>query len=267
MITVSSINIYPLKSTKGTSLQKSAISNRGLQYDRRWVIIDSQNQAITARDFPQLLDISSLINGASLRLFYKDKLIGELSIKEKVGDLINLSIFSEGTSGLVKNQSLNTWFSEFLHVSCKVVYMREGDIRPVAAKRGGKPGDEVSYADECPILLIGDASLNDLNSRLGEKLSMDRFRPNIVVSGCAPYEEEKWATITIGDTEYEINQTCKRCVFITIDPMSKEKHERQEPLRTLATYKQRPGGGVIFGVHLIPRKLGTINLNDQVFVR
>ena len=117
-----------------------------------------------------------------------------------------------------------------------------------------------------PILLILEASLEDLNARLENPVSMRNFRPNIVVKGCDSFEEDIWKRIKIGECEFRVVQKCERCVFTTIDPDTLEKNKKAEPLRTLANYRRTSGNDVAFGVHMIPEKLGTIRLGDQVEV-
>ena len=157
--------------------------------------------------------------------------------------------------------------------------------RQVLEKYGGQPGDVVGFADEGPLSVISQASLDDLNNRLEVPITMNRFRPNIVLTGSQAFQEDDWNTahqgqparmpiqagglgefVKIGDCEFQVLEGCKRCVFTTIDPESLEKRKDQEPLRTLATYRKHPRGGVSFGVLLLPRKLGTIRLGDRVEV-
>ena len=137
--------------------------------------------------------------------------------------------------------------------------------RPVTEERGGLPGDEVSFADECPLLLTSEASLADLNRRAPEPVAMHRFRPNLVVrDASAPYDEDHWRRVRIGGIEFDCAQACRRCVFTTIDPESGERHARQEPLRTLSTYRRMGAGGPAFGIHLIPRAEGSVEVGAEV---
>jgi uncharacterized protein YcbX len=130
----------------------------------------------------------------------------------------------------------------------------------------GQAGDQVSFADGFPLLLISEASLADLNSRLDAPVEMRRFRPNLVVDGNRPYAEDNWQRIRVGDVEFAGVKNCSRCVFTTIDPDSGVVHPDKEPLRTLSTYRRRPQGGVYFGQNLIPRSGGVIRVGDPVTV-
>ena len=138
--------------------------------------------------------------------------------------------------------------------------------RPVLRKYGGQEGDHHYFADECPILLTNTASLDHLNDKLSHVIDMRRFRPNIVIEGAGAFDEDTWKRIRIGDCEFDVVQKCKRCVMVTIDPDSGKKDPEQEPLRTLATFRKHPKGGVAFGMHLIPRKTGLLRTGNQIEV-
>jgi uncharacterized protein YcbX len=136
-------------------------------------------------------------------------------------------------------------------------------VRPVDPVYG-QPGDAVSFADGFPLLLISEASLADLNSRLAEPVDMRRFRPNLVVDGAVPYAEDGWRRFRVGEVEFEGVKNCSRCVFTTVDPDLGVKHPALEPLKTLGSYRRRAGGGVFFGQNVIPRGTGVIRVGDAV---
>jgi len=159
----------------------------------------------------------------------------------------------------------NEWFSEYLDKSVKLLYA--GKLkRPVLSKHGGKDGDIVSFADQAPILLVSTASLTNLNSRLDSPIPMNRFRPNLIVKGSEAFAEDNWKFIKIGECEFEVIQSCERCIFTTIDIETKKKDKYREPLKTLMKYRTNATGGPIFGVHIVPRKLGMVKVEDQLEV-
>lgn len=263
-ITLSNITKYPVKSTTGLSTNQSDITTKGLEHDRRWAIINTDNKVITARELPEILKILCKIGEQG---FYMSTSQSKCFVPFSVStDPTPITLFSSEVQGIIHEPSINDWLTDVLKQDCRLVFMGDNCVRPVQEKSGGTAGDTVSYADECPILLTSESSLSDLNSRLTEEMSMERFRPNLIVKGTSPYEETTWKHIRIGTSEFEVVQECKRCVFITIDPTTGEKHPNQEPLRTLATYRKHPRGGASFGVHLIPRKIGTIKKGDCVEV-
>ena len=254
-----------MKSAKGTPLDESRVLPYGLQYDRNWALFDADLKVITAREYPQLLKISARVEGTNLRLFNDKKQV--LSVALSAGKKLHpLEIFGENANGYDTADPAHYFFSSFLGKKCFFVYMGNDPARKVLPKYGGKPQDVVGYADECPVLLISNATLTDLNERLESPVTMQRFRPNLTVEGCLAYEEDTWKKIRIGNCEFDVSQQCKRCVFITIDPLTGKRSPLQEPLRTLATYRKHPRGGVAFGVHLIPRKTGKICTGDKIEV-
>jgi len=157
------------------------------------------------------------------------------------------------------------WFCEYLGFPCRLVYMDEAYRRPVKPQFS-QPGDTVSFADGFPLLLLSEASLHDLNQRLGTPVSMRRFRPNLVVRGGSPFMEDGWHRIRVGALEFDVVKACSRCVFTTVDPDTAEKDPDMQPLRTLGSYRRGREGGVFFGQNLIPRTTGLVRLGDPIEV-
>jgi len=227
------------------SLQQSQVEKRGLEFDRLWCIFDKNEQALTARKFPQILDIEAKVSEKDLLICYRDKTVGRIPLT-----------MSPAGSKLVKVFSYDA----------EAVSTSEAFERQVLAKHGGAPGDVVGFADQCPILLTNEASLADLNRRLKRPIMMNRFRPNLVVNGTDAWVEDNWQLIRIGECEFKVNQPCIRCVFTTIDPVSKSKDPDTEPLRTMRTFRKGPKGGVVFGMHITPINAGIVRLKDPLEV-
>lgn len=263
IMNVAELNIYPIKSTRQVTLKKSEVLHTGLAHDREWLLIDENKELVTARAYPRLLQVYSQIEKNKLKVvtplenftFQDDGNGGELTFQ----------FFKERISGKSFSAAADQWFSDYLGISCQLVHQKDV-FRPMLEKRGGRAGDQVNFGDEAPILLIGAGSLQDLNSRLENPVSMGHFRPNIVIKGTKPYEEDHWKLVRIGDCKFRVAQVCRRCVFTTIDPVTQEKHSESEPLRTLSGYRKVADGGVAFGMHLIPEKLGKISVGDALEV-
>jgi uncharacterized protein YcbX len=160
--------------------------------------------------------------------------------------------------------SADVWLSEFLQQPVRLVHMDAGVARPMTDAHS-QAGDEVSFADAFPLLLISQAALDGLNARLAKPVSMLRFRPNLVVDGAPAHAEDGWKRIRIGDVEFDVAKPCTRCVFTTVDPLRGERDPDGEPLRTLIGYR-RSGDGVTFGQNLIPRSPGTLHVGDALEV-
>lgn len=262
---ISEINIYPVKSLKGISLEDSSVEDRGLQFDRRWMLIDENNQFLTQREFPRMalievsVDAESLTvsaNGGSLRIAFD-------ALTEKTA---SAKIWSSRVKSSVYKDEINQWFSDVLQTNCRLVAMPANvkrKVNPFYAVR--KFRDTVSYADGYPFLLIGENSLNDLNEKLENPVPMNRFRPNFVVSETDAFAEDNWKKIKIGETIFHVVKPCARCVITTIDQQTGAK-DGKEPLRTLAKYRTK-NGKVLFGQNLIAEKAGGfVKVGDKVEV-
>jgi uncharacterized protein len=262
---LSEINIYPVKSLAGTALGSAVVEDRGLQFDRRWMLVDENRQFITQREVPRMALVKIEVGADGLTASVNGDRItvaNDLAVPEKG----NVKIWSSSVKGAFYPAEVDGWFSNALGISCRLVLMPETThrkVNPFYAVR--KFRDTVSFADGYPFLLIGQASLDDLNARLTEPVPMNRFRPNFVVSGSGPYEEDTWKRIRIGSTEFHVVKPCGRCVITTVDQATGDKNGK-EPLKTLSTYRTRRGK-VLFGQNLIAESAGgVIWINDPVEV-
>lgn len=158
--------------------------------------------------------------------------------------------------------SADAWLSDFLDRPCRLVHMADETVRQVDLKYAAL-GDRTAFADGFPLLLISQASLDDLNSRLTDSVPMIRFRPNLVVSGCEPYAEDHWRKIRIGELTLRVVKPCSRCKITTVDPGSGETGS--EPLKTLSGYR-REGNRVFFGQNLVHEGTGELALDMPVEV-
>lgn len=260
---VTEINIYPIKSTRCIALNESVVLARGLPWDRRWMLVDENNKFVTARQHPALATVQTKIDGDSLVVVAGDAEVLHLPLRPQQRETAQVTLWRDSVDAVLANTGADTWFSDFLGISCRLVQMTDELTRGVDQDYG-QPGDEVSFADGFPLLLITEASLADLNSRLDNPVDMRHFRPNLVVDGDIPYAEDRWQRFRVGEVEFEGVKNCSRCVFTTVDPDRGTKSPDKEPLRTLSTYRRRPEGGVFFGQNLIPRGSGVIRVGDPV---
>jgi len=265
---LSEINIYPVKSLAGISLNESKIERRGLEFDRRWLLVDENNKFLTQREFPKMATIKTeiLSDGLKLSSDGNDLKVSFLPSNEK-GETVK--IWSNRCKARVYEDAVNEWFSEVLETKCKLVVMPEETQRKVNYFYAVQKDDHVSFADAYPFLLIGENSLKDLNSRLDEDLPMNRFRPNLVVSDAEGFAEDSWKKIKIGETIFHVVKPCARCVMTTIEQTTGEK-DGKEPLKTLATFripKRSIKKKILFGQNLIAENAGAnLRVGDKVEV-
>jgi len=170
-------------------------------------------------------------------------------------------IFRDTCQAVDQGEVVAAWFSDYLHMPCRVVAMAPHHMRRVNPNFARRPEDQVAFADAFPFLLLSEASLADLNARMPNPLPMNRFRPNIVIADCEPYAEDTWPALRIGSVDFAAAKACVRCTVTTTDQATTERGE--EPLKTLATYRKTETG-VIFGQNLIHLNRGTIRVGDTV---
>lgn len=258
---LSEINIYPIKSLGGISLQTSEVEERGLKYDRRWVLVDETNTFFTQRDYPEMALIKVSIEKDGLKLNHKKKNINPLSVPfsfehSKTNDVI---IWNDTVKGEFYNSEIDEWFSEIIGIKCHLVKMPESTKRVVDTTYA--KNKIVSFADGYPFLIIGQTSLDDLNSRMEIPLPMNRFRPNFVFTGGKPFEEDNWKKFKIGNVKFEAVKPCARCVITTTDQETAERSH--EPLQTLSQFR-KVNNKVMFGMNLICESTGRVNLGDEL---
>lgn len=187
------------------------------------------------------------------------------------GPALDVEIWRDRCPAVDQGDEATAWLSSFLGAPVRLVRQCEGADRRVDPEYARAPSDQVSFADGYPFLLAAEASLDDLNGRLPDALPMNRFRPNLVVAGSRPFEEDGWRVIRVGEIVFDVVKPCARCVITTVDQAT--GRTGKEPLRTLATFRSLPpgragreGGEVYFGQNLIHREGGTLEVGSPVEV-
>lgn len=266
MLSLSGLYRYPLKSGRGEVLQRSAVDGLGLNGDRRWMVVEASNgRFITQRLLPQMSQLSALYNprgGLTLSAVGHADL--DVALPDAEQNLRGVTVWSDSLQVPDAGDEAADWLSNLLGRNCRLVQVPENRTRQVDTGYA-QPGDRVAFADGFPLLLIGQASLDDLAARVGQPLSMLRFRPNLVVTGSEPYAEDGWKRIRIGEVEFDVAKGCSRCILTTVDPQTGERNPDREPLTTLKTYRQREGD-VYFGQNLLPRGIGELQVGMAVEV-
>jgi len=227
--------------------------------DRRWMIVDPNGRFVTQRELFQLALVDTALDGDRLRISAPGQPALDLPVAYESGPSRTVEVWQDRAVGIVHALG-STWFSEYLEAPHELVYMPDAHRRQVNPSRANL-GDIVSFADGYPFLLISEASLADLNSRLEVPLVMERFRPNIVIRDVAPFAEDEFSRVRIGEISFRGVKRCERCVVTTIDPLTGERG--REPLRTLAQYRLADQK-VWFGMNLIHDGTGVLRVGDAV---
>jgi uncharacterized protein len=262
-VAVSGLWIYPIKSCRGIPVDQFTLDDRGPELDRRWMLVDSDGHFMTQREHPRmaLIDVALdagdvLVSGPGMSVHAFDPQEAHTSRACVVWkDTVELQHVDDG---------IDQWFSDFLSVPCSLMRMPQSTARVV--DRAYSPNPRlVTLADAFPMLLIGTGSLALLNEKLiarGQReVPMTRFRPNVVVSGTRPHEEDEWTSIRVGDVECSVVKPCARCAITTVD--TRTGVQGKEPLRTLSEYR-KVGSKVMFGQNVMHAAPGTVRVGDRV---
>ncbi len=264
-ITLSGIHIYPVKSLRGFSLPAAQVTTRGLRHDRRFMLVDADQEFITQREVPQMATIATAIDGDTLVLTSAFGDSVSLPLEPRPMPTRRVRVWESQVQAHIVSAEADEWLSNHLGVDARLVYMPDSAQRPVSTDHA-KNGEIVSFADGYPLLIAAEESLADLNARIirngGEAITMDRFRPNLVVRGDAAFAEDAWREFRVGEAMFRAAKPCTRCQITTTDQASGEVRGA-EPLRTLAAFRDSPGG-VRFGMNLLPVILGNIRVGDSI---
>ena len=258
---LSEIYIYPIKSLGGISVESAAAEERGLKYDRRYLLVDENNMFMTQRDFPQLalLKLSFTDRGFKV-LNSKDGSQTNIPFESPPTESIAVTIWDDICQAVRVSKELDGWFSDSINKKCSLVYMPDNEKR-IVEKIFINEDYIVSFADAYPFLIIGQSSLDDLNTRFEKPISINRFRTNFVFTGGKPYEEDHWGGFKIGTAEFKAVKPCARCVITTTDQDTAERN--REPLKTLSEYRNI-GNQVMFGMNVICNKTGVVSVNQKI---
>lgn len=260
-IRLSEIWIYPVKSLRGISLHQGELDARGLRYDRHWMVVDSEGNFLTQRQLPRMCLLSTMLDSHALHITAPDDSVMTVPFDAEEGRM-TVTVWNDRCEAVRCGATYDRWLSEFLATPCHLVRFPERQIRQVD-QRYAQPHDQTGFADGFPLLLISQASLDELNDRLTEALPMRRFRPNLVVTGTDAYDEDCWDHIQIGEISMRVVKPCSRCAITRLDPETAEKS--REPLKTLSEYR-REGSQVMFGQNVIHDQIGLISCGDSILL-
>jgi uncharacterized protein YcbX len=259
---LSEIWVYPVKALGGISLPSAKVLPKGLEYDRRWMLVDENATFLTQRNYPKLALFKSAFEKNHLIIYFEqDHVEVPLIVNTTTG--MDARIWGDTVTTFEVSPIISDWFSERLDIQCKLVFFPEKNPRPVDPTYSLNQ-DQTSLSDGFPFLIIGQAALVDLNSRLEKSIPMNRFRPNFVFTGGEPFAEDRWKEFEIGTNRFAAVKPCGRCVVTTVDQDTAET--KSEPLRTLSAYRKR-NGKVLFGQNVIAIDYGEVHVGDLIHVK
>jgi len=261
--TLSAITLYPVKSLAGICVTRWPVTKTGLQYDRKWMLVDNAWQFLSQRKLPRMALIKTALTDSRLILSASGMEDLSLPLTPTDGDIINSTIWHDQCDARSVSLEADQWLSHFLNLDCRLVYQADEMIRQVDPDYG-RHTDNVAFSDGFPFLIISENSLVSLNREMQLNLPMTRFRPNLVISGCPAYAEDSWREISIGDIDFRLPKPCSRCSIPTINPDSAQTGK--EPLRTLNRIRKWQRN-VYFGQNALHNQCGTLTVGDTMQVK
>ena len=269
---VTQLFTYPVKSMGSVETSLLHFSNGTLEGDRIWMVIDEETgEMITARDrnCGKMLLIKPIIGNDSLQLNFPDGGSVEVEIIKDKGrsNTREVSVWEQSShKAYDEGGMIAEVISDYLGRSCRLV------CRSRSMKRKKYGSVLSSFSDGTQLLVVGENSVEDLNERLqklsNEPATVNHFRPNIVVGNCAPFDEDFWQEVLMGEQKLIGKHLCYRCPMVNIDPENAEKNP--EVLRTLNSYrrniKNEGEDKIHFGRGFQGPRDGVIRIGDQVQV-
>jgi hypothetical protein len=247
----------------GIALKNARVTDRGFAYDRRWMLVDESNQFISQREVAEMALMDVAIEKGGLKVTYRPQNTSiVIPFEQETDEFAEVVIWEDTCIGQFVSGEADRWFSDMLSINCRMVYMPDNSHRATDQRYAPK-NSITSFSDAYPFLIIGQASLDELNSRLAESLPMNRFRPNIVFTGGEPFAEDLMHTMTIGDLKFYGVKLCARCNIPTIDQAT--AISGKEPLKTLARYRFK-NNKIMFGQNLVHEGMGEIAVGDELRV-
>ncbi|MEU1101847.1 MOSC N-terminal beta barrel domain-containing protein [Streptomyces tibetensis] len=264
-----SIHLHPVKAVRGLAPRQAVVEPWGLAGDRRWVLIDDGGKVVTQRQQPRLARVAAeLLPGGGVRLSAPG--MPPLTVPvPRPSVTVPVEIFRDKVEAVpAEDEAAHAWCSSHLGIEVRLVHLDDPATRRPLAPEYARPGETVSFADGFPLLLTTTASLDALNSLIAQgeyagegPLPMNRFRPNVVVTGTPAWAEDDWSRLAIGDVTFRVAKTCGRCVVTTTDQDTGERG--REPLFSLGRHRRRDGK-LVFGQNLVPLSRGTIRVGDPL---
>ncbi|AKJ42597.1 YcbX family protein [Pragia fontium] len=260
MVTLSRLYVHPVKSMRGLELSHAQVGESGLAFDRIFMVTDPDGTFITARQYPQLVRFipALLINGISITA--PDGQHQTVAFSDFSADMSPTEVWGNHFSAHIAPESINQWLSSYLRRTVQLRWVGPELTRRVK----NRPETPLSFADGFPYLLINETSFQALQARCPSNIVIEQFRPNLIIRDAAPFAEDNWQTIRIGEVIFDLVKPCSRCILTTVNTENGRKHPQGEPLRTLQQFRTAENGDVDFGQNLIARNSGVVRLGDKI---
>jgi uncharacterized protein YcbX len=265
-IQITDIFVYPVKSLRGVRLKTAEITERGVKYDRRWMIVDEAGKFMTQRNFPQMatlsVDVSALATDVTLSISTPEgKSIACNATPSMPQENLMVTVWKDTVAAIPVSAVVDQWLSAYLGQACRLVYMPESTKRQVDPRYADE-GKITSFADGYPLLLANESSLEELNNHMPAPAVPAQFRPNLIIKGAPAFAEDNWGTFRIGDAVFEAVKNCTRCEITRLDPVTGLRIP--DPRKALVALGRNSEKGTLFGENLVVMKPGKIRVGDEI---
>lgn len=257
---VTGLFLHPIKSCRGIRVDEARVTDRGLEHDRRFMVVDADGTFVTQRTELALARVETKLSAEHVEASVSGFGSVRVPLRDAEGPYRDVVVWRSEVRARA-HEAGSAFFTELLGKPSALVHMPDDVVRGVNPKYG-RETDRTSFSDGYPFLLLSQASLDDLTARVGAPMVVERFRTNLLIDGDAPFVEDRMGTFTLGDVRFHGVKPCERCVITTIDPNTLDKGK--EPLRTLAKYRRNAEGGVLFGMNLVHDGVGSVRVGDVV---
>ncbi|XP_029315787.1 mitochondrial amidoxime-reducing component 1 isoform X2 [Cottoperca gobio] len=275
---VSQLLIHPLKSGRALSVALAECLKVGLKFgelqDRHWLVVTEDGHMVTGRQQPRLVLVSLTCEGGHVCLNGPNTEELRFPVRQDDNPVINCRVFGADIQGRDCGDEVSRWLTgclgaertfRLVHFEPQMRARRSMEIEPEF------PQCDVAYSDVGPVMLLSESSVKDLSSKLEKDVTVERFRPNIVISDCEAFEEDSWEEIQIGSVRLQRVMSCGRCTFTTVDPET-GIITRKEPLETLKSYRRcKPSeqhiykSAPLFGQLHTVKQTGILQVGDVVY--
>lgn len=254
---IAQLFVYPIKGCRGIAVERATLAATGLEIDgigdREWVVVDDEGEFLSQRELPRMALIETRLTPSALRLKAPGMLLLEVPFASE-GDVVNVRVWNDSVAAVTQGDVADAWFSSFLGRPCRLMRFDPEGRRLSNVRYTGATESPYKFADAFALLIASTTSLADLNARLARRgvaaVGIERFRPNIVLTGVEAFEEDYVERLVTGSVELRVVKPCVRCSVPNVEPTTGETSN--EPGDTLAVYRDNArAGGVTFGVNAI----------------
>jgi uncharacterized protein YcbX len=262
---ITSLFRYPVKGLRGVACDSLELGPRGPLHDRHWMVVGPDDRFLSQRSTPRMATLNAALTGDGLVLSTDEG--GRLPVPFDAGATARtVGIWRDTVEAIDCGDEPAAWLSARLGQPCRLVRLPDATVRTLDPKFSPRPDAQTGFADAYPVLVTNTASLDALNRELSSPLGMERFRPNVVVTGAPAWAEDEWRVVQAGAITLDLVKPCARCAVITTDQRTGDKPDGPAPLSTLAASRTLQPFGAIFGQNAVHRGPGTLRVGDPVTV-